>query len=250
MAALPGLQQVTGDRSPQLRGIFPKGIAVPIWIVNFPESFQDGSLGIGKLVDTRDKEDVMNSLINYVDEASFDSNTDGESIDILEHFFWGMSNGIAMELGSSEGSPKTMSMTYGLEKYLNWRRILIEGNPSYKEELQINAPTAFSAITAICKRHTKVHYSTKENGGVIEFMDTKFLKKFHPDIYNAGVPLGNISSIEWNQISQSNQISLMDCIPLAHILRAAKTTHVNVFLLDVEVCSSCCNFRCLIYIYL
>jgi hypothetical protein len=60
-----------------------------------------------------------------------DAFTDGEFVDVMEHFFWAIGNGIAMELGALDGSPKTRSMTYHLEGF-QWRRILVDGNPKYR----------------------------------------------------------------------------------------------------------------------
>lgn len=41
-----------------------------------------------------------------------DAFTDGEIVDSVEHFFWGMVNGTAMEIGALDGSPATRSMTH------------------------------------------------------------------------------------------------------------------------------------------
>eukprot|EP00596_Hydrurales_sp_CCMP1899_P006569 CAMPEP_0119053892 /NCGR_PEP_ID=MMETSP1177-20130426/74715_1 /TAXON_ID=2985 /ORGANISM="Ochromonas sp, Strain CCMP1899" /LENGTH=61 /DNA_ID=CAMNT_0007033963 /DNA_START=220 /DNA_END=402 /DNA_ORIENTATION=- len=58
----------------------------------------------------------------FADIASMKADTivDGEVVDALEHFFWGMRDGVAMELGGLDGTPNTRSMTYEYEKHLNW----------------------------------------------------------------------------------------------------------------------------------
>lgn len=50
-------------------------------------------------------------------------------------------------------------MTYEYEQLFGWHRILIEGDPGYRETLIKNSPKAFSAVAAICETHTKVHFS-------------------------------------------------------------------------------------------
>ena len=127
--------------------------------------------------------------------------TDGEMIDVLEHFFWGKKNGLAMELGALDGTCKSHSMTVGLEENFGWRRILIEGDPAYKDKMKYLSPQAYSINAAICEHHTTVHFAHHAYvGGIVEFMAPEFLKQFFPDLYAASVPPGNASSINWQQV--------------------------------------------------
>jgi hypothetical protein len=75
---------------------------------------------------------LMNEATGLEALSKVDGYVDGENVDVLEHFFWGQVDGIAMELGALDGTPTTRSMTYTLEAALGWRRVLIEGNPSYR----------------------------------------------------------------------------------------------------------------------
>jgi hypothetical protein len=75
---------------------------------------------------------LMNEATGLEALSKVDGYVDGENVDVLEHFFWGQIDGIAMELGALDGTPTTRSMTYTLEAALGWRRVLIEGNPSYR----------------------------------------------------------------------------------------------------------------------
>lgn len=69
--------------------------------------------------------------------------TQGEVVDAVEKYFWGMHNGLAMEIGeftasiffatiltygkgALDGSPNTRSMTYEYEKSFRWKRILVD----------------------------------------------------------------------------------------------------------------------------
>jgi hypothetical protein len=137
-----------------------------------------------------------------------------------------------MELGALDGSPKTRSMTYDYEKSFGWQRVLIDGNPMYREALRQNSPDAFGAISAICESTTTVHYANSEyTGGILEFMTLPFMKEFHNQIYETGNPPGNLSALDW---AKFKNVFTVDCMPLNHILHKAKVRHVNFFILDVE----------------
>jgi hypothetical protein len=65
---------------------------------------------------------AMEASTGDVALAKLDHFCDGENIDALEHFFWGQTNGIAMEIGALDGSQETRSMTFDLEQSFGWRR--------------------------------------------------------------------------------------------------------------------------------
>ena len=143
-----------------------------------------------------------------------------------------MTGGVAIELGALDGTPNTNSMTYEYEKSLGWRRILIDANPTYRPSLLEHNPAAFSANAAICAKQTTVHYVVEAYvGGILEFMATAFLKNFHPKLYHAGTPPGNISSLNFDLYPE---VKAVECVPLSHLLRKAHINHVNYFILDVE----------------
>ena len=60
----------------------------------------------------------------------------GEVVDVIEHYFWGIRNGLAMEIGALDGSPHTRSMTYEYEAQMDWKRIMVEGDPSHKDNVR------------------------------------------------------------------------------------------------------------------
>ncbi len=189
------------------------------------------------LVDNRNSPENMTRFVKLTDQFLWpvDGFTDGEVVDAIEHFFWGMSNGLAIELGALDGSPNTRSMTYEYEKTLEWKRILVEGNPTYRENLKARSPLAFSAIAAICETSSVVHFKNTEYvGGILEFMSQQFLKDYHTDVYNACVPPGNLSSLNFSSFDPS-RVFAVDCIPLSYILHKIHVKHVNFFILDVEV---------------
>ena len=207
----------------------------PVWLVNNPPFFHEGGV-LGHLVDVRNDQGNMTELVKFLDYhlARVDGFTDGEVVDAIEHFFWGLTNGVAMELGALDGSPGTRSQTFEYEKTLGWRRMLIEGNPSYRSGLISNSPKAFSVNAAICEKATTVHYSGAEYvGGIIEFMSQSFMKEYHNKVYNACTPPGNASALNFTAVQDI--LKKVDCVPLSVILRKARARHVNYFILDVEV---------------
>eukprot|EP01034_Spumella_vulgaris_P021969 gene21969-28051_t len=62
-------------------------------------------------------------------------------------------------------------------------------------------------------------------------MGQSFMKEYHPHVFKAGTPPGNVSSIDWSTIHNAK---LIECIPLNVILHKAKVRHINYFILDVE----------------
>ena len=208
----------------------------PLWEVNNPIFFRiNNSINHnGQLLDVRN--DVSNmTFFETISQWHLDRTdvyTDGEVVDAMEHFFWGKRNGIAMELGALDGSPGTRSMTYEYEKSLGWKRILIEGDPQYRVNLLAKSPEAYSVNAAICERHSIVHYANAEYiGGILEFMAYDFLKEYHNNIFNSGIPPGNLSSINWDDFPT---VATVDCIPLGIIFHRTHIRHVNFFILDVE----------------
>lgn len=125
-------------------------------------------------------------------------------------------------------------MTLPYENKLGWKRILVEGDPTYRKLLVDRSPQSFSANAAICEHHTQVHFSRGEYiGGILEFMNEAFMRDYHGGIYKKMVPPGNVSSItDWSAFPS---VMLIDCIPLSVILHKARARHVNYFILDVEV---------------
>jgi hypothetical protein len=99
----------------------------------------------------------------------------------------------------------------------------------------LNSPKAYSVNAPICKHHQTVHFVyTQYIGGIVEFMSQDFLKQYHPTLYYAGVPPGNLSSIDWSKMP-SGSIESLKCLPMSTILRYTKKHHINYFVLDVEV---------------
>ena len=204
------------------------------WLVNHPAVFQK-HVHNSIMVDARNNTDMM---AIFESERQYyltrpDGATDGEVVDALDHFFWGMTNGTAMELGGLDGSRGTKSMTASFEEKFNWKRIIIEGNPNYREGMVKNSPQAFTVNAAICSSPSTLHYSSKQYvGGLLEFMSQEFLARWHGDIYAKCTPHGNLSSVD---LLSYDNVKAVECISLTHVLSKAHVHHINYFVLDVEV---------------
>ena len=95
----------------------------------------------------------MNGMRSAAVTAKHDDGAaDAEYIDLMTSFFWGQEEGVIMEVGALDGVRLSQSR-YLLD--LNWRRILIEGSPAYKQRLKRSSPDALSFNAAICQNSSR-----------------------------------------------------------------------------------------------
>lgn len=132
--------------------------AAASWVVHYPHDFHNRSSKTGELLDNRGNGPVMRSFRTLVAARlqTVDGYTDGEVVDALEHFFWGQTDGVAVELGALDGSLETHSMTFDLESSCGWKRILVDGNPQYRAGMKQKSPHSFSVNAAICEKQGQV----------------------------------------------------------------------------------------------
>jgi hypothetical protein len=199
------------------------------WILRNPPSFQSPTI-MRKVHASKlgHFDNVLNQAQLYIYKTG-----DGEFIDVVEHFFYGMANGTAIELGAVDGTLGTVSQTAMLEM-LGWRRILIEGCPKHVEALKKNR-LAFVVTAAICKKEGAVHYVTKGFvSGILEFMSYSFLIEFMPALspFVTNHSDGGLRVIP--NVQFPNYVQSVSCVPLSKVLTAARSHHVNLFILDVE----------------
>ncbi len=208
------------------------------WVVHAPLPFREGKYRGNQIIDSRDSPFTPKLTEIYYQTALQDAHgsTDGESVDIIDHFFWGYRGGIALELGSLDGTPMTHSMTYWMEHLLDWKRILVEANPIHQKSMKQENSNAFSVNAAICNNSSQLlHYAVTQDvvtSGILEFMNPNFLQRFHHNIYEACTPKGDLSSIkDWKVFKE---VSLIHCLPLSVVFREARLNYINLFILDVE----------------
>lgn len=217
---------------------------MPTWLVNLPVYFRQRALETRHhIYDVSNDKTAMEIQQKVIDRETsiLDTATDAEIVDVIEHFFWGKKGGVSIELGALDGSMATQSMTHGLEGDLGWKRILIEGNPKFREEMKKHSPQALSVNAAICQTESLVHYlsSAGYTSGMVEYMDDSFIKHFAPIIQSAERISGDKTTIDWESQSMKTMIKNGDIIPIScvrldTILKFAHVDHVNFFILDVE----------------
>ena len=216
----------------------------PSWVLHYPHDLFDHPL-TGQLFDVRENNNAITAFKEFCGKFvwTIDGFTDGEVIDALEHFFWGKKNGVALELGALDGTAKSRSMTVEFEALFGWRRVLVEGNPKYRSNLVSQSANAISISAAICEKHQTVHFVDAEYvGGIAEFMSLTFLKDYHGGIYKAGLSTNqtfDLNLVPWQKFPN---VHVIDCIPLHSVFSLLNLTHINFFILDVEVSRSRRNF--------
>lgn len=202
------------------------------WVLKYPHDFHNRTAHLGdKMEDVRRDHHELEHFKMFVDRTlpKVEALTDGEEVDAIEHYFWGQKQGLAIELGAMDGSAKTKSQTIDMEKVFGWRRILIEGNPSFSKGLVEMFPNSFSINAVICAHHSHVHFVDAPHiGGILEYMPNNTVKEHFPHLYNeAGVSAINVS--------EHPEVREVDCLPLSNVLHKARTRHVHYFILSVQV---------------
>ena len=205
----------------------------PDWVIRSGASFDDTSPPTMRM---------STNLATFADVAEEEykniyGGTDGEKIDLLEKFFWGMEYGTIIELGALDGGKASHSQSELFENF-HWKRVLLEGNPTHRDGLMKHV-NAFSANIVVCKQDM-VHYAIGHvpmASGIVEFMAPTFMGQFHKTLYKEAGSTGtfNVSSINWNsdRISSLN-ILKVPCVSIDKVLTTIGLTHVNAFILDVE----------------
>lgn len=177
-------------------------------------------------INITDFEEVVDMALSKPNDT-----TDLEIVDMLEHFFWGFKNGLAIEIGVRNVG---RSMIHPLGR-LGWRRVLVEGDPKYWSILRHQADDADVVTCPICRMNQLIHYANRSDhtAGIIEFMNLDFIRSFYFDIFESSSPPGNISSV--NDWSLFPYVLPMQCYSMAFILSAMDITHVEFLMVDVAV---------------
>jgi len=197
-------------------------------ILHASEYFRNNnnSARFGKLTDCRNDSEIMKRFHSFrTAKRRTDGGTDNEDLHAIYHFFWGMRDGIVMEIGALNGVKHSNS--FPLHHNFNWHRILVEANPLYSSMLSKDSPDAISFGAAICSSQQNVHYISHRVGavgGIIEFMAESFVRTWHPNVFNK-------TSVQWEKI---HSVSIVKCVPLSTIITETNVKHVNLFILDVE----------------
>lgn len=207
--------------------------ASPKWLVNLPRYMENKDFSISHL---KQHHYLDKAFSNYVDDNIDKENgvSDGEFIDAVEHFFWGQTHGLALELGAADGSMTKRSVSSYLEKNFDWRRVLIDGNPVYLDDLKLNSHQAISVSAVVCDdiQHPK-HFALRPLvGGIIEYMSAPFLRRFYPDILKGFKAYGSLDKFDWLELD--TQVNTVTCTRLSDILSYLRIKHINWLVLDAE----------------
>ena len=213
-----------------------------LWLVNRPPRFQSRLRYEGILENvTRHSakaqqfEDMRSHYFQYPDRHT----EYGEMVDALDHYFWGMTRGLALEVGALDGSDTRYSRTFGFEAQFNWSRILIEADPRFREGLLEKSPSAFTVNATVCATPKQVHFVySRHFAGILEYMTPDFLRRHHNHIYKSLTPYGNVSSID---VTHLRNVTAVGCTPMYHILQEAHIRHINFVVISTEVLLICCK---------
>jgi hypothetical protein len=182
---------------------------------------------------------------------------DQEDIMLYENWFYGVSNGIVIEVqlernyiychkitqsGALDGY--SLSNSYMFERFANWTSVNIgksslshvisflgclqlmlktEANPSSFFSLKENRPDAINIFAALCSEEKLLHYVDLhglESRGFIELMSDEFIQKYHPDYF------ANKSII--------SDYAAMKCCKFTTIWRMLGLKEAALWILDVE----------------
>lgn len=144
-----------------------------------------------------------------------------EDMWLINHWFYGMKNGIVIESGALDGILYSNSNVF--ETYLNWTSILVEADPENYRFLRINRPNAITVNGALCSEPRLLHYSSLgviPVRGFVEFMTPSFMKQWHGKIFNNKTKIDDLPTVQ--------------CMPMKRLLKQLSVTHVDLWILDVE----------------
>lgn len=179
----------------------------------------------GKLQDVRGDALQMKTFEEYIPFHYRHKHkwSDGEAVSVVEKYFWGLREGICIELGALDG--EFLSQSRPLSTDLSWHRIIIEGAPKYRNDMASKSPDAFAVSSAICAEAQTIHFAEDSSAsGIIEFMSPDYLRTFFPQLLS-------IPKDKWDSLPF---VKSQSCLPLLSILQSVAVKHVNWFLLDVE----------------
>jgi len=149
--------------------------------------------------------------------------TDSEALTLIKSHFWGLENGVVMELGALDGV--IMSQSKHLLN-LKWHRALIEGSPMFADRLLKRSKDAISFNVAVCDNETEVHFAHARGiGGIVEYMSTDFVKKFHS---------GFLTTPKEKWLETYPNVRKVSCAPMSLLLNETGCNVIDVFILDVE----------------
>eukprot|EP00607_Mallomonas_marina_P002358 CAMPEP_0182425414 /NCGR_PEP_ID=MMETSP1167-20130531/11847_1 /TAXON_ID=2988 /ORGANISM="Mallomonas Sp, Strain CCMP3275" /LENGTH=259 /DNA_ID=CAMNT_0024606129 /DNA_START=23 /DNA_END=803 /DNA_ORIENTATION=+ len=147
---------------------------------------------------------------------------DREDLWLYQNMFYGMINGVILESGALDGLEHSTSHFF--EKFANWTAVHIEADPLSYDKLLVNRPHSANIHAALCNTSRLLHYTTSHPAsavsGIVEFMSSSHLSQWFPDLAS------NKTKID--------ELPVIHCGLVRHLMRHIKLKHVDLWVLDVE----------------
>ena len=175
----------------------------------------------GKAQSVLNNDAEMAIFEEYLNKTERHGYSDGEAIDSVNNFFWGMREGIVLELGGLDR--QYLSQSKPMVDKLGWKRVLIEGAPNWKERLKQYSTDALALGLTVCNHPHYIHYIDKKDegiNGILEYMSTSFMRDFHKDAYNT-------TRSEWHTLPG---VTRVPCFPLSQVFSEFHLHYVNYFI--------------------
>lgn len=223
-------------------------IGTPSWLLNNPPQRATGALKSDKTA-LAESYKISRSIQNKYSKHA--PSFDDEAYEAVRRFFWGLSNGIVLEMGALDGQVYSVSEEF---LPLGWHRILIEATPKWHAAAKKASPDASYIAAAVCKEQTFVHFLSRPRtdsavNGIAEFMSEAFMKEMHPTVYSMATNIGttdfDLANVNWGALpsplttpddgKEDRTFSqFLNCVQIDDVLKRLSLTHVNFFVLDVE----------------
>lgn len=152
----------------------------------------------------------------------------GEDTFALEHFFYGVTNGVILETGALDGL--SYSTSFAFEHVLGWRAVHVEAGWRNFEQLVANRPGALNIRAALCNSPgQQLHYLEGRHAdygdataGIAEYMSPQFRHAFWKDV--------NFEALD----DEPRASRLGRCTRLDALLKRFGIAHIDLWVLDVE----------------
>lgn len=229
---------------------FSPPIVVPLWYSSTDASRDDVKLRYpqSSTIERNPTVNPINSSLN-LPPLSFKGRYLEDRV-AAELFFFNTSNGLMVEVGANDGY--IFSSSYVFDKELNWRTVIIEGDPIIASQSAQFRPNALSINAIVCDAFRLIHFSPMGAvGGIVETMSNEFISVWHPSLIDINIvsksKLSENSTLE-NNLPESNRIAsatennisedlehipVAQCVPLGWILEKLKLKQIDFMTIDI-----------------
>lgn len=141
---------------------------------------------------------------------------------VAESLFFGSRNGLIVEVGANDGY--MMSSSYALEKYFDWKSVLIEGDPVLAADIPKHRPDALALNLLVCDDFRSMRFSPMgTQGGIVDHMTDAFLKDWHLR-----------GTDDRASFIERQSIPLVECVPLGWVFEQLDIWKMDVLVVDLN----------------